>query len=75
MLKGWKEDPLNKRTVEDLLDDYIKLYNDCISEAPEDMHIGLHICRGIFNVSRVASPSLIERRQFRQLSSLLRGWL
>lgn len=46
MLAGWKEDKANSKSTEDLLDLYIKLYNDCISKRPKDMHVGLHICRG-----------------------------
>ena len=46
MLEGWKKDPLNKYSTDQLLQAYIKFYNDCIAEAPKDMHIGLHICRG-----------------------------
>ena len=46
MLEGWEKDKTNKQTAEELLDAYIKLYNDCLSDKPEDMHVGLHICRG-----------------------------
>jgi methionine synthase II (cobalamin-independent) len=35
-----------------LLDSYIALYNDCLSGAPADMHIGVHLCRGNFVGSR-----------------------
>ena len=41
MLDGMKElgvDP------EPILDSYIKLYNDCIRDAPKDMIIGVHLC-------------------------------
>ncbi|KAI9730819.1 MAG: hypothetical protein M1834_005537 [Cirrosporium novae-zelandiae] len=48
MMSGWKADPLNTCTVEDQLHTYIKLYNDCISHCPPDMHIGVHLCRGNF---------------------------
>ena len=34
--------------MEDLLDAYIALYNDCISKVPADMHTGVHLCRGNF---------------------------
>jgi methionine synthase II (cobalamin-independent) len=37
---GWAEDKDNIGTVDDLLDAYIKLYNDSISKVPEDMHTG-----------------------------------
>jgi methionine synthase II (cobalamin-independent) len=46
MIQGWKEDKLNTMTIDELLDKYIKLYNDCISKVPEDMHVGVHLCRG-----------------------------
>ena len=45
---GWKEDKNNSGEVDDLLDDYIQLYNDCIKDAPKDMHTGVHLCRGNF---------------------------
>jgi len=47
MLAGWKEDKLNTVSSEDMLDSYIKLYNDCMSGAPADMHFGVHLCRGM----------------------------
>lgn len=46
--KGWEEDKDNIGTVDDLLDSYIGLYNDCISKCPSDMHTGIHLCRGNF---------------------------
>ncbi|EJT75121.1 hypothetical protein GGTG_08959 [Gaeumannomyces tritici R3-111a-1] len=45
---GWAEDKDNIGTVDDLLDAYIGLYNDCISQLPADMHTGVHLCRGNF---------------------------
>ncbi|KAI9715340.1 MAG: hypothetical protein M1812_005985 [Candelaria pacifica] len=61
MLAGWKEDKTNKKTTEDLLDLYIKLYNDCIGKRPRDMHVGLHICRGNFVNSRHFSEGGYDR--------------
>jgi methionine synthase II (cobalamin-independent) len=52
MLQGWKEDTSNTRTSDEMLDAYINLYNNCLSSVPEDMHIGLHLCRGNFVGSR-----------------------
>lgn len=49
MLKGFKDDG---EDAEALLDSYIKLYNDCLSEIPEDFHVGVHLCRGNFVGSR-----------------------
>ncbi|KAJ9132088.1 Cobalamin-independent synthase Catalytic domain family protein [Pleurostoma richardsiae] len=46
--QGWADDKDNIGTVDDLLDAYIGLYNDCISKIPADMHTGVHLCRGNF---------------------------
>jgi methionine synthase II (cobalamin-independent) len=46
--QGWAEDKDNIGTVDDLLDAYIKLYNDSISKVPADFHTGVHLCRGNF---------------------------
>ncbi|KAI9799768.1 MAG: hypothetical protein M1833_003887 [Piccolia ochrophora] len=46
---GFKE---HGEDMEGLLDAYIGLYNDCLKERPDDMHAGVHICRGNFVGSR-----------------------
>ncbi len=61
MLAGWEKDPLNTKTADQMLDAYIKLYNDCISKRPTDMHVGLHICRGNFVNSRHFSEGGYDR--------------
>ncbi|KAM3072181.1 hypothetical protein ACMFMF_007575 [Clarireedia jacksonii] len=48
MLKGWAEDKSNTKTPDELLDAYIKCYNDSIEKHTSKMHFGLHICRGLF---------------------------
>jgi methionine synthase II (cobalamin-independent) len=45
---GYKEDKDNVGDVDDLLDAYIQLYNDCIDGLPSDFHTGVHLCRGNF---------------------------
>lgn len=45
MLAGFKE---AGEDASALLDAYIKLYNDCVSKVPAEMHIGIHLCRGNF---------------------------
>ncbi|EXJ64502.1 hypothetical protein A1O7_00838 [Cladophialophora yegresii CBS 114405] len=45
---GWAQDKDNTGTVDDLLDAYIKLYNDSLANAPADLHTGIHLCRGNF---------------------------
>jgi methionine synthase II (cobalamin-independent) len=45
MLTGFKKDGEDSDA---LFDSYIKLYNDCLSGRPEDMHVGVHLCRGNF---------------------------
>lgn len=61
MLAGWEKDPLNTKTVDQLLDEYIALYNDCISKRPADMHVGVHVCRGNFVNSRHFSEGGYDR--------------
>jgi methionine synthase II (cobalamin-independent) len=46
---------------DELLDQYIKLYNDCISSRPADMHLGIHLCRGNFAYSRHFSEGGYDR--------------
>lgn len=46
MLGMWEEDKTNVKTVDQLFDEYIQLYNDCIFKRPSDMHVGIHLCRG-----------------------------
>ena len=45
---GWAQDKDNTGSVDDLLDAYIKLYNDSIAKCPADMRTGIHLCRGNF---------------------------
>jgi methionine synthase II (cobalamin-independent) len=71
MIEGWNADSLNKGTTEDLLDKYIKLYNDCISKRPADLHVGVHLCRGNFYKSRHFSEGGYDRiavKLFKQLN-------
>jgi methionine synthase II (cobalamin-independent) len=61
MLEGWKKDSSNAYSADELLEKYIKLYNDCISKVPEDMHVGVHLCRGNFVNSRHFSEGGYDR--------------
>lgn len=61
MLAGWKADPLNKYTADELLDKYIQLYNNCVAKRPADMHVGIHLCRGNFVGSRHFSEGGYDR--------------
>ena len=61
MLAGWEKDHLNTKTADQMLDAYIKLYNDCLCKRPADMHVGLHICRGNFVNSRHFSEGGYDR--------------
>ncbi|RYP26299.1 hypothetical protein DL767_008094 [Monosporascus sp. MG133] len=58
MIAGFKE---NGEDPDALLDSYIKLYNDCISSRPADLHVGLHLCRGNFANSRHFSEGGYDR--------------
>ncbi|KAK1689583.1 5-methyltetrahydropteroyltriglutamate-homocysteine methyltransferase [Colletotrichum godetiae] len=69
--KGWEEDKDNDGTVEDLLDAYIALYNDTVSKLPEDMHTGIHLCRGNFIGGRhfaEGSYDIIAKKLFQNLN-------
>lgn len=61
MLEGWAKDKSNSVTADELLDLYIALYNDCVSKIPEDMHVGVHLCRGNFVNSRHFSEGGYDR--------------
>lgn len=58
MLQGFKD---AGEDAEALLDSYIKLYNDCITSRPADLHLGLHLCRGNFAYSRHFSEGGYDR--------------
>ncbi|KAI7198762.1 methionine synthase, partial [Hortaea werneckii] len=60
MLSGWKQDPANTRSADDLFDAYIKFYNECFKR-PADMHLGIHLCRGNFVNSRHFSEGGYDR--------------
>ncbi len=36
-----------------MLDFYVKVHNDCLRGLPEDLHVGMHICRGMLVFSSV----------------------
>lgn len=61
MLAGWKKDSQNTYTADELLEKYINLYNACIAKVPEDMHVGVHLCRGNFVNSRHFSEGGYDR--------------
>ncbi|KAF9768107.1 hypothetical protein IL306_014662 [Fusarium sp. DS 682] len=68
---GWAADPDNIGTVDDLLDAYIKLYNDSLSKIPSDMHTGIHLCRGNFIGGRHFAEGkydIIAEKLFRNLN-------
>lgn len=43
MLKGLRDDGEDTDKMFDL---YLKAHNGCIADRPDDLHVGLHICRG-----------------------------
>ncbi|KAK4031980.1 hypothetical protein C8A01DRAFT_51117 [Parachaetomium inaequale] len=68
--QGWAEDSDNIGSVDDLLDAYIELYNDCISKLPADFHTGVHLCRGNFIGGRFFSEGgydVIAQKLFTKL--------
>jgi len=58
MLAGFKADGEDS---EALFDAYIKLYNDCLSSRPANMHVGVHLCRGNFVGGRHFSEGGYDR--------------
>lgn len=58
MLAGFKEEGEDSDA---LLDSYIKLYNDCIGSRPDDLHLGIHLCRGNFAYSKHFSEGGYDR--------------
>ncbi|KAI1488277.1 5-methyltetrahydropteroyltriglutamate-homocysteine methyltransferase [Biscogniauxia mediterranea] len=58
MIAGFQQDG---EDPEALLDAYVKLYNDCITGRPADMHLGIHLCRGNFAYSKHFSEGGYDR--------------
>ena len=68
---GFAEDKDNIGSVDDLLDAYIKLYNDCIANVPSDFHTGVHLCRGNFIGGRhfaSGAYDIIAKKLFQNLN-------
>jgi methionine synthase II (cobalamin-independent) len=66
--EGWAADPDNEGSVDDLLDAYIRLYNDILVDLP--MHTGIHLCRGNFIGGRhfsEGSYDVIAKKLFEDL--------
>lgn len=60
-VEGWKKDPLNSKTIDQTLSEYIDLYNECLSKRSAGMHVGVHLCRGNFVNSRHFSEGGYDR--------------
>ncbi|KAJ5499720.1 Methionine synthase vitamin-B12 independent [Penicillium expansum] len=72
-LNGFKEDPLNVYSADTMFEKYIKQYNDCFTNLPADMHVGVHLCRGNFVGSRHFSEGGYDRiaiKLFQELNFL-----
>ncbi|KAF2712681.1 methionine synthase-like protein [Pleomassaria siparia CBS 279.74] len=70
MLEGWKADKGNDKTADEMFDAYVKFYNKCF-ERPEDLHIGIHLCRGNYVGSRHFSEGaydIIAKKLFQDLN-------
>jgi methionine synthase II (cobalamin-independent) len=71
MLAGWEADKSNTKNADQLFDEYVELYNNCLSKRPADMHVGVHICRRNFVGSRHFSERGYDRittKLFKQLN-------
>jgi len=60
MLEGWKADKNNKQTADEQFKAYIDFYNECFKR-PDDLHLGIHMCRGNFVNSRHFSEGGYDR--------------
>jgi methionine synthase II (cobalamin-independent) len=58
MLQALRDDGVDP---DRLFDTYLKAHNDCIADKPEDLHVGLHICRGNFAKSMHFSEGSYEK--------------
>jgi len=54
-IKGFKE--IEGIDPQDLLDEYINVFNQCLRDKPEDMTVGVHLCRGNFRGKHFAEGS------------------
>ncbi|ODM15530.1 hypothetical protein SI65_09133 [Aspergillus cristatus] len=52
MIENFNNDKLNARTTDELFTKYINVYNKIMTQCPQGMHIGLHLCRGNLVKSR-----------------------
>lgn len=69
MLEGFAQ---AGESADELLDSYIKLYNNCLSARPQDLHVGIHLCRGNFAYSRHFSSGGYDRvasKLFQQINA------
>ncbi|KAK5118560.1 hypothetical protein LTR85_008025 [Meristemomyces frigidus] len=57
MLQGLRDD---REDTDKMFDMYLRAHNDCIADRPDDMHVGLHICRGNFSKSMHFSEGSYE---------------
>ncbi|OCK84349.1 hypothetical protein K432DRAFT_289162, partial [Lepidopterella palustris CBS 459.81] len=55
------QDKTNSTTINGLFDAYINLLNECISKAPVDLYIGIHLCRDNPDDSRHFSKGGYDR--------------
>ncbi|KAF2191102.1 methionine synthase-like protein [Zopfia rhizophila CBS 207.26] len=70
MLEGWAADNGNDKTADEMFDAYVKFYNKCF-ERPDDMHLGIHLCRGNYVGSRHFSEGaydIIAKELFQNLN-------
>ncbi|KAF1999594.1 5-methyltetrahydropteroyltriglutamate-homocysteine methyltransferase [Amniculicola lignicola CBS 123094] len=70
MLEGWAADSDNTKTADEMLDAYVKFYNKCF-QRPDDMHLGIHLCRGNYVGSRHFSEGAydnIAKKLFQDLN-------
>lgn len=50
---------------EAIFDLYIKTYNECLRDLPQDFNAGIHLCRGNFKVKTLFIASIISNPEIR----------
>ena len=54
-IKGFQD--VEGLTVNDVLEDHINVFNACLRDVPEDMSVGVHLCRGNYRGMHFAEGS------------------
>ncbi|EXJ71699.1 uncharacterized protein A1O5_05507 [Cladophialophora psammophila CBS 110553] len=70
MVENFDNDETNTCTADELFEKYIDVYNRIMSKCPENLHVGVHLCRGNFVKSRHFTEGAYDRIAIRLLQNL-----